>query len=136
MQLRDYAQKYYDEDYNCAESILLAANQKYHLNIPNEEIALIAGFGGGMCIEGPCGALTGGIAALGKMLVKTRAHDTEGLKTHIQTYITQFQTALGSYDCAPLKDKYKTETDGCVQTVLLAADVLEAFIKTNSSEAN
>lgn len=130
MQLREYAQKYYNEDYNCAESILLAANQKYQLEIPTEEIPLIAGFGGGMCVEGPCGALTGGVAALGKMLVKTRAHDSEGLKTHIQTYIAQFQSTLGSYDCAPLKDKYKTADEGCIQTVLLAADVLEDFIKT------
>lgn len=36
---------------------------------------MMAGFSGGMFIESICGALVGSIAALSKMVCKTKAHD-------------------------------------------------------------
>jgi len=39
------------EDLNCAETILYAANQVYHLNLNSDSLKLAAALGGGMGID-------------------------------------------------------------------------------------
>ena len=36
-----------EKDYNCAETLLLWANQRYGLNVSSEDARLVSGFGGG-----------------------------------------------------------------------------------------
>ena len=65
-----------DGNYNCAETVLLWANERYGLNVAPEDVRLVSGFGGGMGCGENCGALLGAIAALSKALVQDRAHTT------------------------------------------------------------
>ena len=46
--LQERAKQYYDQDYNCAETILRAANDEYQLGLDEAALRLAAGFGGGM----------------------------------------------------------------------------------------
>ena len=46
--LRDYAEKHYRAHHNCAESLLLAANDQYALGLSDRDIQLMQAFGGGM----------------------------------------------------------------------------------------
>lgn len=39
---------YLEKDYNCAETILRAANEEYHLGLNEDSFRLVSGFGGGM----------------------------------------------------------------------------------------
>lgn len=59
-------QQIYDSGFNCAESVLKSCQELYHL--PGDEVVpkVATGFGGGIGRKGSvCGALTGGIMALG-----------------------------------------------------------------------
>jgi C_GCAxxG_C_C family probable redox protein len=124
--LRDRIKEYYlGKDYNCAETLLRAANDEYGLNIPEESFKLLGGFGGGLCCGKTCGALCSGISVIGQQRITGRAHATEGLKEICTEYVKQFEETLGSTECEELVKKYKKEDVRCLETVMLAADILE-----------
>jgi C_GCAxxG_C_C family probable redox protein len=127
--LRDRIKTYYlEKDYNCAESLLRAANDEYNLNIPEDSFKLIGGFGAGMGCGKSCGAMCGGISAIGQQRITGRAHTTEGLSDICKEYVTQFVQTLGSTECDDLVKKYKKEDVRCLETVLMSADVLEKIM--------
>lgn len=132
MSLRKIAEKYYRQDYNCAESILRAANEYYDLHIQEKDFAMIGGFGGGMYTEAVCGVVTGGIAAIGKQQITAKARETTDLKATVIRYMQKFEEELGATNCKVLKRKYKTQCQGCLQTVLKGADVLALVMKKRS----
>ena len=125
--LADIAQRYYLEgDYNCAESVLLAANEAYGLGLdPQVCYRLVSAFGGGMGCGVVCGALAGSMAALGQEAVTGRAHTTEGFKALCAGCVRDFTDTLGGRDCAQLKPKYFSRDTHCLTTVRMACDVLE-----------
>ncbi len=134
--LKERAKKYYlQENRNCAEAVLMAANEVYGLDIPPESIAMIGGFGGGMGCGGVCGALSGAVAAVGKRVIETKAHDTEGLSETCAALVEDFEKELGSTLCTELKAKYKTEDQRCAETVERAADVLERCMAKLAGES-
>ena len=66
--LAEKTRYYYGElDKNCAEALLLAANDVYNLGITENDVNLFIGFGGGMGCGSTCGALTGAIGVLSKL---------------------------------------------------------------------
>lgn len=72
--LKNTAKKYTDSNvrhYNCAEVILYAANDYYGLEANSLVLKMIEPFGSGMNSRKACGALTGGVAAIGLMYAKT-----------------------------------------------------------------
>ena len=125
--LAETAKKYYLEgDYNCAESVLLAANEAYGLGLdPDTCYRLVSAFGGGMGCGSVCGALAGAMAALGQVAVTGRAHATEGFKDLCAGFVAAFEKELGAQDCKTLKERYFAEGSRCLQTVVLACGVLE-----------
>lgn len=128
--LRDLAKQYYlEQDYNCAEAILRAANDMYELHIDKEAMKLVSGFGAGMGCGHTCGALCGSIAAVSKYLVEGRAHATEGFREDCGRLTEAFEQQLGSLLCEQLKARYKKEDVRCLETVERAADVLEQYMK-------
>lgn len=133
--LRELAKHYYqEEDYNCAESILRAANDTYDLHIDKEAMKLVSGFGGGLGCGHTCGALCGSIAAVSKYLVEGRAHTTEGFQEDCGRLTETFQQQLGSLLCEELKAKYKKDDVRCLETVERAADVLEQYMNKLEEE--
>ena len=46
--LKDYALHYYEQGYNCAESLVYGANVAWHLNLDENACHLMAGLGGGL----------------------------------------------------------------------------------------
>ena len=116
------------EDYNCAETILAGANQVYHLSLDKEALKLAAGFGGGMAIEGDCGALTGAIMVLGRLFVNERAHESDKIKELTKEFIDRYRQAMGETDCAPLKAKYRNEEAKCSLVILKAAEILDEIV--------
>ena len=118
--LKETARHYYlDKGCNCAVSMFKAINDEYHLNISDDATALIQGFGGGMWSQSVCGAITGCIAALGKM------YEMPELKEKCNAFVTAFEKQEGTLLCSDLGAKYKTEETRCVKTVEIAADLFE-----------
>jgi len=123
---RDFVEKYYlAQDRNCAETLFLAANEAYGLGLTGEDCKLVSAFGGGLGCGSTCGALCGAMAVLGKLRVGERAHATAGFREECAALAAEFEKELGAMDCKTLAAKYKSPEQRCLQTVLLAADVLD-----------
>ena len=119
-----------DRNYNCAETILLWANQRYGLRIAPEDVRLASGFGGGLGCGETCGALLGALAALSKALVQDRAHTTPGFPEACAELVHRFKEDLGSIVCEELKEKYRRPDVRCLYVVERAATVLDEYMKT------
>ena len=115
-------------DLNCAETILYGANEAYKLGLDKEALKLAAGFGGGMAIEGVCGALTGATMVLGKLFIRDRAHESSKIKELTKELLDTYQQEMGMIDCAPLKAKYRNEEIKCQLVILKAAEVLDRIV--------
>jgi C_GCAxxG_C_C family probable redox protein len=71
-------QLYRDGDYYCSEAIIATIRKHFDPNMPEEAIAMGSGFpvgiGGSMCI---CGAVSGGVLALGYFFGRVKPKDTK-----------------------------------------------------------
>ena len=120
---------YRDENYNCAETIIHAANEYYHLDIKAEDMKLFGGFGGGMFSGMTCGALIAGVAVISGMTVQRSAkEEKETIRPKIQLLVRTFREHLDGLTCVELKPKYHTKEEGCYKTILLGAQALEMTI--------
>lgn len=129
--LQDLVRKYYLEGgYNCAETLLHAGNEYYSLNLHEEDMKIMAGFGGGMFIGSTCGALIGSVAVFSKMIIKTKAHDQmDEIRPWTQKLTRNFKEALGALDCAHVKAVHHQKPPiKCLNTCLLASQALEKTI--------
>lgn len=116
------------EDLNCAETILYAANQVYHLDLNSDSLKLAATFGGGMGIESVCGVLAGSLMVLGRLFIKETAHQHPEIKELSKELFDTFQKEMGDILCKPLKDNYRTEEKKCREVILKGAEVLDKII--------
>ena len=125
--LADVAERYFLQgDFNCAESVLLAANEVYELGLDKDSChRMVSAFGGGMGCGLLCGAIAGAMAALGQQAVTERAHVTDGFKDLCADTAAKMQEALGSVNCSDIKPELFVEGRRCAETVRRAADVLE-----------
>ena len=126
--LKDYALHYYEQGYNCAESLVYGANVAWHLNLDENACHLMAGLGGGLQVGDVCGALTGAVCALGCLIVKTKAHDCAELKPLTQAVVEQVRQRLGSLRCEEIKPRLFQPERRCAATVENCADILEAVL--------
>ena len=118
-----------DTDHNCAEAVLLWANERYGLHIAPEDVKLVSGFGGGLGCGENCGALLGAVAALSKVLVQERAHATPGFREACAGLVDLFRADLGSIECTDLKEKYRRPDVRCLFVVERAAAVLDDCLR-------
>ncbi len=66
-EVRRRAEKYFDDGYNCAQAVALSNIEVYNGRTEGI-IQLTAGFGHGMNSGCACGAVTGGVVAIGALL--------------------------------------------------------------------
>jgi C_GCAxxG_C_C family probable redox protein len=116
------------EDLNCAETILYAANQVYHLDLNSDSLKLAAAFGGGMGIESVCGVLAGSLMVLGRLFIKETAHKHPEIKELSKELFDTFQKEMGDILCKPLKDNYRTEERKCREVILKGAEILDKIV--------
>lgn len=128
MDRRKLYEYYIEKDYNCAETVLRAANEEYCLGLDENACRLVGGFGGGMGCGSSCGALCSGIAVLSQLLIGERAHTTDGFKEKCAEFCQQFTRRLGSTECSVLKEKYTEGTNRCLRTIEMAYGLLEEFL--------
>ena len=135
--MKDLALKYAQNDYNCAESVVLAANEYYGLNIDPRDVHLVSGFGAGMQCGDLCGGLAGAVAIIAMKYVENRAHeDRPGLRNKVTKLIRSFEAAAGSRLCKDIKPKFYTPETHCYKTIMMASEVLENTIDEIEKEMN
>lgn len=128
--LRERAEQYYQQGkYNCAETILRAANEEYGLGLDERALKLVGGFGAGMGCGQTCGALCGGVCVISAMEIEETAMRTKTLGPKTRKLVAAFRTILGDTECKNLVAKYKKPGSGCLDTVLLGCDALEQALR-------
>jgi C_GCAxxG_C_C family probable redox protein len=122
-------------DLSCSETILVAANDYYKLDLSQDAIHMMAPFSSGMMVEETCGALTGAIAVLGILFTVERSHTSPLLKKLVQEFIDRFNKKTSINNCAKLKILYQTEEKGCRDIVVWAGQILEDIISREKLQA-
>ena len=102
--LGEKAKTLFRESYNCSQSVLLAMCQ--HWGVESDLVPKIAtGFGGGMGRSGSvCGAVTGGVMALGVRYGGNEPSNDKRLLTYEYTrkFLEQFEKVNGGILCRDL----------------------------------
>ena len=115
-------------DLNCAERLFYGANTAYELGY-DEEVRKLAGlFGGGMYSGSVCGAVTGSLMALGKLIIDSCAHNTDNASDVANAFLDNYREKAGALDCAALRPMYHTPETKCYKTQQLAAEVLDDLV--------
>lgn len=104
--LKDHYEKYYyDGNYNCAETIIRAANEYYDLGLHDADMIAYGGFGAGIQTGNTCGAVISAVAVLSMRYIETKAHESKDIKP--QSFTPQLR---------------------CKKTIETACDILEEVI--------
>lgn len=121
---------------NCAETTLLAANEAWNLEIPEDSVKLMGGFGGGMGSGNVCGAISGGIAALSYRFVKETGHKSPEIMRYVREYVLSVQKEMGSINCRDLHIQYATAEEKCYPTIEQIVKILDQIYKAACYELN
>ena len=104
--LKDLIGKYYfDGNYNCAESLLRAANDYYQLNLHDQDMIIIGGFGAGMQAGLTCGALLSAISVLSYKYIEAKAHESADINPIVNRLLADFTRRMESIVCAEIKPR-------------------------------
>jgi C_GCAxxG_C_C family probable redox protein len=136
---------------NCSERVFLTLHEILKPDIPSEAVAMLSGFGGGLAgtRDGVCGAVSGGIAAIG--LLHGRRRPPEGSRERAyevsREFVCRFKTMFGTTVCreliGDLLREGTAEADGrrrerCYRYSLnaakMCAEILSRYERTYASE--
>lgn len=126
--------QYYNNDYNCAESLLMGANDFYHLGLTEDSCKLMGGFGGGMHIGALCGTIAAAVATISSLLITTRAHSTPELTPLTVAFWEKFDAVFPSRECNIIREQYFAPGKRCANTVIIASNILEDVITAYRNE--
>lgn len=134
--LKDIAAKYsLEQDYNCAESIIRAANEYYNLGLHERDMMMQAGFGGGIQTASTCGALLSAVSVLSLRYVETRAHESKDIQPTVFMLTKKFQEKYGSTMCRDIKPQSFRKEVRCLYTISTACDILEEILTEYTPKA-
>ena len=124
--IKEKAKEYFLEgDYNCAESIILAARDTLGLDIPKDSFKLLSAFGGGLGCGKTCGAIAAASSIYGLTKVEGRAHEREEFKEEMAAFVGELEKLLDSTDCDDIKPRMFDEEVRCLKVVEAVSDALE-----------
>lgn len=129
--MKEIVLKYRDKthyDYSCSETMIVAANEYYQLNLSEDTFKMMSPFSGGMLEGETCGVLTGAIAVLGILFTEGVAHTSDKLYNAVIDYKTQFNRRFSSKECVVLKE-LKPQQEGCTNLVVQGALLLDEIVK-------
>lgn len=101
------------ESYSCSEAVFAAVNECADEPLPKELIRLAAGFRGGMGGSGGvCGALSGGVMALGLALGnEAPGGPSEALSEAVRALRARFLAGCGNTCCRELTARFEDRDD-------------------------
>ena len=127
--LKDIFAKYYFEgNYNCAETMIRAANEYYDLGLHDRDMIAFGGFGAGMQCGNTCGAVSAAVAVLSMRYIETKAHESSDIKPVTVNLIREFNKRYGSTLCKDIKPQSFKPEYRCQKTIETACDILEQVI--------
>ncbi|MCR5716425.1 MAG: C-GCAxxG-C-C family protein [Lachnospiraceae bacterium] len=125
----DFENYYYDQNYNCAETLIRAANDYYDLQLHDRDMIMLGAYGAGMQTGNTCGAILAAVSVLSMKYVEKKAHESEDIKPVTTMLIREFNKKYGSILCKDIKPQSFQPEIRCKHTIMAACDVLEDVIK-------
>ncbi|MGN1317490.1 MAG: C-GCAxxG-C-C family (seleno)protein [Lachnospirales bacterium] len=116
--LKNMAVRYYREGYNCSQSVLMAANEKYSLNLPHKCIKMCEGVSNGLGIGSVCSVLVACIMVISLMCEKE-------VKMKRLEMIDKFDKVNGGINCGKIRD------NDCIKIIENSCDILEDLVKSD-----
>lgn len=133
--LKDLLPKYYfDQNYNCAETILRAANEYYDLGLHDKDMILVGAYGAGIQSGNTCGAVLSVAAVLSLKYVEAKAHESEDIRPVVQKMMRKFNEKYGSILCKDIKPQSFKPEYRCQMTIETSCDILEETIAEYETE--
>ncbi|MBQ7463895.1 MAG: C_GCAxxG_C_C family protein [Lachnospiraceae bacterium] len=127
--LKDNIGKYYFEgNYNCAETLIRAANDYYDLGLHDRDMISYGVFGAGIQTGNTCGAVIAAAAVLSMKYVEKKAHESSDIKPVTIRLMQEFNKKYGSVLCKEIKPQSFDPEVRCKNTVEAACDILESVI--------
>lgn len=127
--LKDLLSKYYfDQNYNCAETILRAGNEYYGLGLHDRDMIMVAAFGTGIQTGNTCGAVLAGAGILSMKYVEAKAHESADIKPVVSSMMRKFNEKYGSVLCKDIKAQSFRPEYRCKMTIETACDIIEEVI--------
>ncbi len=128
--LKDIFEKYYyDQNYNCAETMIRAANEYYDLKLHDRDMIMLGAYGGGMQTGNTCGAILAAVSVLSMKYVEKKAHESKDIKAVTTALIREFNKIYGSILCKDIKPQSFDPSFRCKKTIETACNVLEQVIE-------
>lgn len=133
--LKDVYQKYYfEQNYNCAETLLRAANDYYDLKLHDRDMIMVGAYGAGIQCGNTCGAVLAAASVLSMKYVEAKAHESEDIRPVVMKLMRKFNAKYGSILCKDIKPQSFKPEYRCKMTVETACDILEETIKGYEEE--
>lgn len=140
----EQAVEQFEKGFNCSQAILSSFSEQLGLDYETA-LKITTGFGGGMHINGTCGAVTGAFMALGLKGGNTLAEDKlskENVYIKVIKFSNRFSDQHGSIQCHELLGCDITTREGleiarkkgvfsviCPKLVKYAAEILEEMLE-------
>jgi len=127
--------EYFKSGYYCSEAVFKAITEKHSENVDSSLSRLTSGLVGGMgsSHEEACGALSGGIIALGYLYGRTDPDDEIPiLKEMVIEYRERFKKEFGTTNCGVLLNRFGEQGDDyskCRELTGQAARILTDIIE-------
>lgn len=132
--LGEYLEYYYKEQgFNCAETVLHAANDAWNLGLDDSMFKCMGGFGGGMATGNVCGAISGGIAAMGFLYVEETGHKSPLMRAKTRLLMELVKERLGSEKCAELGPRNRSAEEKCLPTIRRISEIIDEVVETEIS---
>lgn len=101
---------FYKGGLNCAETTMKCLIEDGVVDLPEETVRLMSGFGGGMQRGSICGAVTGAVAAIGAKTGRTSVdEDRKPSAKAVRTFLKRFEEEFGTLYCKELQKTYVKE---------------------------
>ena len=128
--LKDCYEKYYfEQNYNCAETLIRAANDYYDLKLHDRDMIMLGAYGAGIQTGNTCGAILAAASVLSMKYIEQKAHESRDIKPVTTDLIREFNKKYGSVLCKDIKAQSFKPEYRCKMTVEAACDILEQVIK-------
>ncbi len=123
-----YSKYYYDQNYNCAETMIRAANEYYDLKLHDRDMIMVGGYGAGIQTGNTCGAILSAVSVLSMKYVEQKAHESKDIKPITTELIRRFNIKYGSILCKDIKPQSFDPQFRCKNTIEAACDILEEVL--------
>ena len=123
-----YEKYYYEQNYNCAETMIRAADEYYDLGLHDRDMIMLGGYGAGIQTGNTCGAILAAVSVLSIRYVEQKAHESGDIKPVTTMLIRKFNEKYGSILCKDIKPQSFEPEVRCKKTIEAACDILESVI--------